>query len=46
MDEGQNTIKGLEKGEPTKMDREVKDNMLLLMFKFKVGEVKPKEKGL
>lgn len=38
-------MKGLEKREATKMDK-VKDKMFLLMFKFKVGEVKSKEKGL
>lgn len=43
MDEDQNTMKGLEKREATKMDK-VKDKMFLLMFKL--GEVKSKEKGL
>lgn len=39
-------MRDLEKRETTKMGREVKDNTFLLIFKFKVGEVKPKENRL
>lgn len=46
MYEGQKTMRDLEKRETTKMGREVKDNTFLLIFKFKVGEVKPKENRL
>ena len=43
MYEGLNTMKGL-KRKATQTDKEVKDKMFLLTFKFKIGEVKPNEK--
>lgn len=43
MDKSQN-MKGLERREATKMDREAKDKMFLLMLK--AGQVKPKANGL